>query len=348
MIIILIITFLLAFSQFISFLNGSISELSQEIYNRIITANPESKLTKIWERYDEICGTLIFIQAFTILLAVFLSGTMNIFPDVMNILPVLLSSITLILGIVVINFVFYSIGKRFCEHTLVSFATLVSALTAPLLPIINRVTNIFLKISGKGNPDARMEEITDLVEEARKDGAIDAGEYRILKSVMNFNDILVTDVMTPRIVLFSCKGSITVSEALNLPELQIFSRFPIWSGESIDDEVLGYVTTKEIFNAALNGKTEILLSELARPINFIPENAEIGNTLEELLLNKQQLYLVVDEYGGIEGIITMEDVIETILGVEIVDEADKIVDLRQLAKQKREQRINKNKILSND
>jgi CBS domain containing-hemolysin-like protein len=89
----------------------------------------------------------------------------------------------------------------------------------------------------------------------------------------------------------------------------------------------------------LNGLNNKSLSDLARPINFIPENAELGVALEELLRNKQHLYLVVDEYGGIEGLITLEDVIETILGVEIIDEADKVADLRQLAKQKREARV---------
>jgi len=103
--------------------------------------------------------------------------------------------------------------------------------------------------------------------------------------------------------------------------------------------VIGYVTTKDVLNAALNNQNEKTLSDFARPINFIPENAVLGVALEELLLNKQHLYLVVDEYGGIEGLISLEDVIETILGEEIIDEADKVADLRLLAKQKREARI---------
>ena len=204
------------------------------------------------------------------------------------------------------------------------------------------LTRLLVKASGKENDDTSLEEISGLVEEAREEGSIDAGEYRLMTNVMKFNNVLVSDVMTPRVVLFSCRADMIVEETLKLPELQVYSRFPIWVGDSIDDKVVGYVTTKEVFNAALNGKNNITLQQLARSIHFIPENAELGTVLEELLRNKQQLYLVVDEYGGIEGLITMEDVLETILGVEIIDEADKIADLRQLAKQKREERIRNN------
>ena len=200
------------------------------------------------------------------------------------------------------------------------------------------LSRLLTKVSGKENDEASLEEITDLVEEAREEGSIDAGEYRLMTNVMKFNDVLVSDVMTPRVVLFSCKADMIVEEAAKLSELQIYSRFPIWMGESIDDEVIGYVTTKEVFNASLNGRNNITLKDIVRPIHFIPENAALGTALEELLRNKQQLNLVVDEYGGVEGLLTMEDILETILGVEIIDEADKIADLRQLAKQKREER----------
>ena len=219
---------------------------------------------------------------------------------------------------------------------IISILVFILKITKKLNSLLN---HLIAKLTGKENEDASIDEITGLVEEAHEDGSIDAGEYRLMTNVMKFNDVLVSDVMTPRVVLFSCKADMTIEETIKLSELQIYSRFPIWTGDSIDNEVVGYVTTKEVFNAALNGKNSITLRELARPIHFIPENAELGTTLEELLLNKQQLYLVVDEYGGIEGLITMEDVLETILGVEIIDEADKIADLRQLAKQKREERI---------
>ena len=349
MIILFVIALLLILNQFVSFLNGIVSELTQEIFERTAANNlnlksPKNnqKLQKIWDKYDEVFYSLFLIQAFTVLLAVFLSGLNFNIIEFISIIPALFSSILLILGIIFTNLIFYFLGKRFCEKTILYFVSTINFITILFVPIVEKIMLIFIRISGKENDDVSMEEITDLVEDARKDGTINAGEYRLLKNVMNFNDILVSDVMTPRIVLFSCKANLTVSEAAKLPELQMFSRFPVWNGESIDDEIIGYVITKEVFNAVLNNHSDKLLSELARPINFIPENAELGKTLEGLLISKQHLYLVVDEYGGIEGIITMEDILETMLGVEIVDEADKIVDLRVLAKIRREARIKEN------
>jgi CBS domain containing-hemolysin-like protein len=356
-----VIIALLIVSQFISYLNGAVSELSQDIFNRLIQLSPNKpKLQKIWDKYDEICHSLLFIQSTVILFAAFFTGlnsiffiferesqTINVFSNVpltysSILILLLISFIILFLVIIATNLLFYYLGKRFCEKTISTFASFIYFITFLLIPIITQAKFILIRISGRENDDVRMEELTDLVEEARKDGSIDAEEYRLLKNVMNFNDVLVSDVMTPRVVLFSCKANMTVGETAKLPELQMFSRFPIWNGESIDDEIIGYVLTKEIFNAALNGFSDKELTELARPVEFIPENAELGKTLETFILQKQHLFLVVDEYGGIEGLITMEDVFETVLGVEIVDEADKVVDLRLLAKSRRELRLKEN------
>ena len=103
--------------------------------------------------------------------------------------------------------------------------------------------------------------------------------------------------------------------------------------------MVGYVTTKEVFYAALVGDSKRPLTDFVRKIGFIPENAELGKAFDLLVARQQHLFIVVDEYGGIEGLLTMEDVLETILGVEIVDEADKVTDLRLLAKTKRDARI---------
>jgi CBS domain containing-hemolysin-like protein len=131
-----------------------------------------------------------------------------------------------------------------------------------------------------------------------------------------------------------------VSDNLNLPQLQIFSRFPIWEGESIDDRVIGYVLTKDVFKAALNHQEGKILRELSRDVYFIPETASLGAALDKFLQRKQHLFVVVDEYGAVSGLITMEDVLETILGQEIMDEADKISDLRKYAAEKRDERVN--------
>jgi len=97
--------------------------------------------------------------------------------------------------------------------------------------------------------------------------------------------------------------------------------------------------SKDVLLAALNDKVGLKLRDLYREVYFIPESAQLDDVLERFLNRRQHLFMVVDEYGGMEGLITMEDVLETILGTEILDEADKVADLRQLAKQRRDSRI---------
>jgi CBS domain containing-hemolysin-like protein len=206
-------------------------------------------------------------------------------------------------------------------------------------PVTQALKLINKSIVGIPNVEESRDEISELVESAHEEGAIDPGEYRILKNIMHFSEILVSDVMTPRTVIFSCSADLTINDVSTFQELQMYSRFPIWEGESVDDGIIGYVMSKDVLLAALNGKGNLSLREFNREIYFIPENAELDTALERFLNRRQHVFMVVDEYGGIEGLITMEDVLETMLGVEIVDEVDKVVDLRQLAKQRRDSRI---------
>ena len=144
--------------------------------------------------------------------------------------------------------------------------------------------------------------------------------------------------MTPRTVAFALPVGTSVTDALKMPELQMYSRFPVYEGNDLDS-VCGYVITKDVLRAALAGRNGVELVKLKRDVKFIPENVTLERALEQFLGERYHMFMVVDEHGGVEGLLTMEDVLETMLGVEIVDEADHVVDLRQLAKQQRDARI---------
>ncbi len=331
----LVICFLLIISFFIAFMNGAITDLTQEKYNAVLENQPDIILKKIWDQYNEINLSLIFLNIFFLSISFCLLGS---FIDINDIKLILILFVSII-GIIFFDVLFFFLGKRFASKIIGNLSKIIYFTTIIFVPIIIYFNNLFIKISGKDNKDTTMADITDLVEEAHEEGELEAGEYRLLKNIMSFNDIFVSTIMTPRIVMFSCDANITVAEAIKIPELQMYSRFPIWEGDSIDDEVLGYVTTKEVFSAALNNQLDYTLKTFVRTINFIPENAELGKTLDTFLANRVHLMLVVDEYGGIEGLLTLEDIIEAMLGMEIIDEADKIVDLRAFARRKLEQRI---------
>ncbi|MGQ9819177.1 MAG: CBS domain-containing protein [Candidatus Kapaibacteriales bacterium] len=191
----------------------------------------------------------------------------------------------------------------------------------------------------KKDQEVSLDKIQEMVENAHEGGSIASEEYKILSNLIRFNKVPISDVMTPRTVIFACNANLTVKECLNLPEIKMFSRFPIYEGKSLEDKVVGYVVTKDILQSALNNEWDKELKDFAREIHFIPENATLDDALNQFLTKKQHIFLVISEYGGVEGLLTMEDVIETILGVEIIDEADKYIDLRELAKLRREKRL---------
>ena len=232
----------------------------------------------------------------------------------------------------------HSIGYRQSGTLLIPIAKVLNIVSVPLKPLTLLLEKVSILAEGRKTEDKSRDEFDAMVDSARDEGALDDGEYRLLKNIMSFSEVLASDVMTPRIVVYGCNANSTIAETLAAPELQMYSRFPVWDGQSIDD-VIGYVLTRDIFRAALAGKTELALREVMREVYFIPENAPLGKALEQFLKRRQHLFVVVDEYGGVEGLITMEDVMEAILGAEIVDEADRIEDLRELAKTRRDRRI---------
>lgn len=238
-----------------------------------------------------------------------------------------------------LNFILIVLGKRLANKLLIYLLKIIIFfynLTLPFTLIANKISDILLE---KSNLDYSREEINALIETSHETGSIETDEYRILKNIMKFSTVLVSDIMTPRTVVFNCEADAKVSDVINLPEIMMYSRFPIWDGDSFDNGVIGYVLSKDILAAALRGEKDKTLREFRRDVYFIPENAELDKALEMFLQRRQHLFVVVDEYGGVEGLLTMEDVMETILGVEIVDEADKIIDLRLYAKQQRDKRI---------
>lgn len=232
------------------------------------------------------------------------------------------------------------VGMRYANSVVGFTASAVIALVFVLKPVSAFVQYLYGKyIPDEGrDEEASREEIDEILETAHEEGSLDTDEYRILKSIMRYSDVQVSDVMTPRIVVFACPADMTVGEAVRQPELTQYSRFPVYEDDSLDS-VMGYVTTRDLLRALVDGKSDVRLRDVAREVYFIPDNVQLDRALENFLERRQHLFVVVDEYGGVEGLITMEDVVETILGVEIVDEADNVIDLRQLAKQRRDKRV---------
>ncbi len=234
---------------------------------------------------------------------------------------------------------FAALGKRYSQSISSAFYPAIRIAAFFAIPFLRVEKFLRGAVAKEDAEEETREELNAMFETAKEEGALDLEEYNLLKNVMRFSEVLVSDVMTPRTMAFFLDADLTVEEALKEPELKRFSRVPLTNGKTLDDEPVGYATTKDVFSAALDGGAKRKLKEFAREIHFIPESVSLDKALDMFLRKMRHIALVVDEYGGVEGIITLEDVLETMLGAEIVDEADEYVDLRAAAKEKRDKRI---------
>jgi len=189
------------------------------------------------------------------------------------------------------------------------------------------------------------QEIQTIAALSRESGDIEENEANIINNILDLKDKIVRQVMTPRTVTFSINEHITVGNAMaTLTELSSHSRIPIYNREP--DNVTGIVMRKDILQAAAEGKNKLTLSRFKRPAHFVPETAPLHSILIDFFDRRQHLFIVVDEYGTMTGVISMEDVLEEIVGREIIDESDKTKDMRELARAKNiESRQNIKKIV---
>ncbi len=205
-------------------------------------------------------------------------------------------------------------------------------------PII--LTTLFVtdKIS-KGKDDSNSLTKDELLESmllSEDEGVIDEKESDVIENVLKLSKIKVMDVLTPRSVVFSLDEDMTIKEVIeNQEDIFKFSRIPVYKN-SIED-VVGLVMTKKIFRQALIDDS-VTVGSIKKRIFSLNENIPVSKALDLFITKKDHMFLVKDKYDQTEGIITLEDCIETVLGVEIVDESDSTVDMRELAKQRMKER----------
>jgi len=208
-------------------------------------------------------------------------------------------------------------------------------ITYPIILTTLAVTN---KIS-KGKKDVNSltkEELLESMLISEDEGVIDEKESDVIENILNLDNIKVREVLTPRSVVFAIDESMSIKDIINTKEdIFKFSRIPVYK-DSIED-VTGIVLTKRIFKQALEDDN-VTVSSIKKKIFPINENIPVSKALDLFITKKEHMFLVTDNYDQTEGIITLEDCVETILGVEIVDESDSTVDMRELAKQKMKQK----------
>jgi CBS domain containing-hemolysin-like protein len=199
----------------------------------------------------------------------------------------------------------------------------------PLVWLSELVTKL---ISGGKTEIITREEVAAMAVLSGQHGELENSESLILANLFRLPSLKVQDIMTPRTVVIAFPEDLTVAEAYaERPELPV-SRVPVYD-QSID-HVTGFVLRNDILLAHAQGETNKKLSEMRREMKGVPANASLSHLFDLLLHQREHIALVVDEYGGTDGLVTMEDLLETLLGMEIVDEADTAADMQRIARRR--------------
>jgi CBS domain containing-hemolysin-like protein len=198
----------------------------------------------------------------------------------------------------------------------------------PLVWILEKLQRI---ISSKSNQvSVSREDISAMVSVATEEDVIETEEKKMIQNLLKLDEITAHEIMTPSTVVEMAEGQMTIKEFYD-SELT-HSRILVYD-EDNDEYVIGYVLRQTVLEEMAEDKFSTTIREISRPILTFPENEPVGNIWEKFLEKKEHISVIIDEYGTFRGIVTMEDVIETMLGQEIVDETDEVVDMQEYAKE---------------
>ena len=210
-------------------------------------------------------------------------------------------------------------------------------MTWPLVQMSKLITRWLAR--DESAPTVSREEFRVLAQTGTREGVFEEEESNIFTNLIRFSAIRVEDIMTPRVAVIMLRTDQTAREVMESSRAMPFSRYPVY-GES-DEDIRGYVLKTDIMLAQAQDRGDIRLDELKREILFVPEFVPLQKLFSQLLSRQEHFAVAVDEYGGLAGVVTMEDVLETLLGMEIVDESDTVEDLRHAAREKWKARARK-------
>ena len=259
-------------------------------------------------------------------LVVFGSAWIGLFSAVMTLLILFLSEI-----------VPKTIGAVYWQTFVGLTAQFVNVLIKVLFPLVwlsNGLTKLISR--GKKVHVFSRDEFIAMAGIGERSGHLEEHESRIIRNIFRFGSVNITAVMTPRTVMSALRQDMTISESLPFVVKTPFSRLPVY-GADLDD-ITGIVLKDEVLISMSQGRCDGSLASLKRQILSVPDSLCLSDLLEFFLDKRQHLAIVLDEYGGTRGLVTLEDVVETLFGMEIMDEMDSVADMQALARQQWEKR----------
>lgn len=213
----------------------------------------------------------------------------------------------------------------------------------PLVIISEFMTRVISR-RAKDKATVSREEISAMVDIGTEEGTFEDTEKKIIQNLIKLRTVRASDIMTPRVVVATASEYITIGEFYKNKVYLHYSRIPVYSGDK--ENITGFVYRQEVLEHLANDNFTLILKEIKKPIFVAPNIQPLTILWEKLVSQKEHIALIVDEYGGFEGVVTLEDIIETIMGIEIMDDRDVVADLQQFARDRWNERMNKYKHLS--
>lgn len=243
----------------------------------------------------------------------------------------LVSAILTILILVLTEILPKTIGARFSRELSLLSAQIITLMIYLVYPLVyaSSIISKIISTNGKEQTTSR-EELSILAHIGVEEGIFDEKENKMIQNIIELKNRNIAEIMTPRVVAVVANEDTILKEYLANKNLFRFSRIPIFS--EVDEHITGYVLKQDILEKIALGISNISLKDLKRELLFIPETSSLFFAWETLLEKKEHIAVAMDEYGGLAGIVTMEDIIETLIGHEIVDEKDTIPDMQQYAR----------------
>lgn len=291
-------------------------------------------LVAIRQRVNRPIATIVILNnLFNIVGSVLIGGiAATLFNDA------LLGLFTALLTLLVILFgeIFPKIlGERYAVAIALAIAIPIRGMTwlfTPIVIALERVTAPF--ISSGSRPSTNEAEIKLMATIGHQEGIIEADEAEMIRRVFRLNDTKSINIMTPRVALTHLPGDMTIAEAQDKIFNSQHSRILV--SDTDIDHILGLVMKHDLLSALIQGQGQQLIRDVVRPVRFVSETERADKLLQEFQAAREHLAVVVDEYGGVSGVVTLEDVLEVLTG-EIVDETDRSIDLQTLARQRQRQ-----------
>lgn len=230
--------------------------------------------------------------------------------------------------------------RRLAKITTVTIRIMIWA-SYPLVWASAILTRLFSK--GEKPMTTSREEIAALASIGADEGLFSDKEHRIIQNIVKLKNVRVNQIMTPRVVVAVADEKLPLEEFLKNKDYLKFSRIPVYSEQ--EENITGYIFRQTVFENLAEDKHDLKLKNIKRDILIVPDNMVLFTLWEKLLEKKEHIAMIVDEYGGFDGIVTMEDVIETLLGLEIMDEKDTISDMQLYARERWKNRQTKYNLL---